>query len=232
MPSLLAGSQPRHMFKTTGFTEPSCLSKRGAAAQPRPEIGFQQLRRIRAKPARLMANFSSCIVSLLDLNDLMTHRGPKGSVMRELHQLVANCAPNLKAHEEVCFWQDAVLLLALVNPSMLAHRRVMKDVAKLKAAIDEFHPCHAVSVKGKAFPAPEVHHSPSRPRTVYLAASSWAFANCFRIETKLRKRRADWYIDSPIKRKIRMRAADHIDSIRLLPRKELREVHVFHGSFE
>lgn len=97
---------------------------------------IRKWRPILAIPLERMSNDSSCIVSLLDLNNLMTHQGPKSAVMRHLHQMVADSAPKLKAHEEICFWQDSVLLLALVDSTRVSHQRAMKDVANLKSAID------------------------------------------------------------------------------------------------
>ncbi|HEY5812406.1 MAG TPA: hypothetical protein VIT23_07115, partial [Terrimicrobiaceae bacterium] len=152
-------------------------------------------------------------------------------MMRDLHQLVSDRAHTLTAHEEVCFWQDSVLLLALVSSTHESYQRAMNDVVMLKEAIDGLHPCHAVSVKGQSFPAPIVSQSCRKPRTIYLSASSLAFSNCFKIEGELRNQKADWYIDSRITAKVKTRAADHIKSIILLPRNVSRKIHVYHNSF-
>jgi hypothetical protein len=183
-----------------------------------------------------MSTFQDCIVSFLDLNNLSTLLDQKSAhgvkVMRALHQLVTDRAHTLTSHEEVCFWQDSVLLLASVDVTRQSYQRAMSNVATLKDAIDTLHPCHAVSVKGQSFPAPSRPPSTRKPpRTIYLAASSLAFSNCFTIEGQLKRHKADWYIDSRIIGKIKSRHADEIESVILLPRNVSRKIHVFRGSF-
>jgi len=183
-----------------------------------------------------MSNFRDCIVSFIDLNnisDILTRRSAKGvRLMRDLHELVSERVVQLTAHEEVCFWQDSVLLLAFVDSTKASFRKAMHDVTSLKNAIDALHPCHAICVKGQSFPIPNIHCHRSRPRAIYLSASSLAFSNCFEIEGKLKKRQADWYIDSRIAAKIVTRSPDYTDQITLLPaRNPPRDILVFRGSF-
>ncbi len=182
-----------------------------------------------------MSNFRDCIVSLIDLNNvskILSRRSKKGvRLMRDFHQLVASQVHTLAAHEEVCFWQDAVLLLALVDKTTGSFSRAVGDVRKLKEAIESIHPCHAVCVKGQAFPAPPIRSRNAKPRAIYLSASSLAFANCFTIESALKKSEADWYIDSRITNMVHTRTADRSKSVKLLPRLVSREIHMFHGSF-
>lgn len=152
--------------------------------------------------------------------------------MRSLHQLVGNIAHTLAAHDEVCFWQDSVLLVAQVTAARDSYQRAMSDVERLKQAIDGLKDCHchAVSIKGQSFPAPTFTRS-KRPRTIYLSASSLAFSNCFEVEQRLRHRTADWYLDSRITSKIAHRQPDFSDPVILLPRSAKREIHVFRDSF-
>jgi len=179
--------------------------------------------------------YRDCIVSYIDLNDILQILRRKSTagirIMRELHKLVADRAPALKAHEEICFWQDSVLLLAHIESSKATYRGVMNDVKVLKEAIDTIRPCHAVCVKGQTFPHEHVEPSREMPRIVYLSASSLAFSNCFHIEAELSNFKADWYIDSRIIRKIETRKENHVKPVRLLPTNDERDVYIYRGSF-
>jgi hypothetical protein len=172
-----------------------------------------------------------CIVSLIDLDHTMKKQSPS-RVMRKLHQHVSDFAHNLTSHDEVCFWQDSVLLLAPVDSTEDSYKRAMKDVKSMKDSIDALRGCHAVSVKGRSFPPPKPPRH-NKPRTIYLSASSFAFANCFRIENELKDWKADWYIDSRIILKINAREADFPPcKIALLPaRTKPRNIHGYIGSF-
>jgi hypothetical protein len=182
-----------------------------------------------------MSTFQDCIVSLLDLNDFRKSLTKKSKqavrTMRMFHKLVDERASTMNAHDEVCFWQDSVLLLASVNPSQRSYERVMNDVLTLKKAIDSIHSCHAICVKGQSFPDLRQNINNARPRIIYLSASSLAFTNCFDVEHHLKAFKADWYIDSRITAKIKTRLADYTRKISLLPRSTERDIHVFHGSF-
>ena len=184
-----------------------------------------------------MSTFQDCIVSYVDLNnvkDVLNRQGKKGvRIMLDLHRLVSARAPELRQHQEVCFWQDSVLLLAPVDPTEISYTKVMSEVRVLKDAIHERYPCHAVCVKGQSFPPPASQTPSGRPRVIYLSASSLAFSNCFDIESRLKKHKADWYIDSRITSKIQTRAPDCCSTgVPLLPRNvSPRDIHVFWGSF-
>jgi hypothetical protein len=184
-----------------------------------------------------VSTFQDCIVSYLDLNDLgalLATKSRRGvAVMRSLHQLVSSIAHTFAAHDEVCFWQDSVLLVAPVTAARDSYQRAMSDVERLKQAIDGLNHCHchAVSIKGQSFPAPTFPRARRRPRTIYLSASSLAFSNCFEVEHHLSHRKADWYLDSRITSKIAHRQPDFSDPVILLPRNAKRDIHVFRGSF-
>lgn len=178
-----------------------------------------------------MSDFKDCIISYLDLDDtkdLIKKNSRSGArAMRVLHQLVSNVASKLTAHEEVCFWQDSVLLLATVDSNKESYCKAMEDVHLLKAKIDKNHCCHAVCIKGQSFPAPTFPRGTRKPRTVYLSASSFAFSNCFTVERILSKHLAGWYIDSRIVRKIGIRKADVIEEVKLLPTNAERAIHMY-----
>jgi hypothetical protein len=172
-----------------------------------------------------------CIVSLIDLDHTMTRQSPS-KLMRKLHQRVSDFAHNLAWHDEVCFWQDSVLLLASVNSTKDSYKRAMNDVKSMKDTVNELRACHAVSVKGRSFRPPNLPCH-NKPRTIYLSASSFAFTNCSTIEKELKDWEADWYIDSRIVKKINARRGDFTPrQITLLPaRTKPRNIHGYIGSF-
>jgi hypothetical protein len=184
-----------------------------------------------------MSDFQDCIVSYIDLNNVRSKLesrriSRKGvGIMRQLHELVFKLAPSLRAHEEVCVWQDSVLLFAPIK-SQAGFGQVMADVSRLKNEIEaHVNRCHAVCVKGQSFPAPKTLPQNSKPRTIYLSASSLAFSNCWIIGAKLKKYKADWYIDSRIMARISGKRARTKVPVALLPGNAVRHIHVFKGSF-
>lgn len=180
-----------------------------------------------------MSEFQDCIVSYLDLNDvgqILLKESRRGvQTMRKLHAVVAAHAHTLRAHEEICFWQDSVLLLGHV-PTSKSYQRVMSEVVRLKDLIQRLHPCHAVCVKGRSFPPPLIRSRRSKPTVIYLSASSLAFANAFKVEGKLGRHAADWYIDVRIVRHCRFRTADLRKCVKLLPTNAEREIYLYRGS--
>jgi hypothetical protein len=150
--------------------------------------------------------------------------------MQRLHSVVAAYAHSLRAHEEICFWQDSVLLLGHVNKDPESYERVMSDVVRLKKQVGAEHVCHAVCVKGKSLPPPNIRPKRTTPRVLYLSASSLAFSNAFQIEHELGRHAADWYIDVRIVNKCRFRPADLTEGVRLLPGNSTRKVHLYFGS--
>jgi len=191
----------------------------------------------RQKNTRVTERYRDCILSFLDLDDIKKILRRKSSagirILRDFHKLVAARAPKLAAHDEICFWQDSVLLVAYVDATTDAYTGVMSEVKVLKEAIDTILPSHAVCVKGRTFPYKDIQSSQTRPRVIYLSASSLAFSNCFHIENELgRDFRADWYIDTRIIRKVTARKEDHVKLVELLPRNKRRNIHMYHGSFE
>ena len=95
-----------------------------------------------------MSAFRDCIVSFIDLNDigrLLRRKSKRGvRIIRELHRLVSSRVHDLNEHEEVCFWQDSVLLLGLVDTTNAKYCRVMKDVSTLYEAVNGLYPSHVV----------------------------------------------------------------------------------------
>jgi len=181
-----------------------------------------------------MSDFQDCIVSYVDLNNverILLRKSRRGvRIIRKMHALVASCAHTLRAHEEICFWQDSVLLLGHVTTASESYQRVMSDVVRLKDRIQKIQPCHAVCVKGQSFPPPFIPSRRSNPNVVYLSASSLAFSNAFHVERELGHHAADWYIDSRIVRRCRFRTADLRKGVKLLPTNAERDIHLYRGS--
>jgi hypothetical protein len=181
-----------------------------------------------------MSDFQDCIVSFIDLNDvgqILSEESRRGvQTMRSLHRLVAGYAHTLRGHEEICFWQDSVLLLGHVVATTESYQKLMSEVIRLKDRIQKLNPCHAVCVKGQSFPAPPVRSRPGKPKVIYLSASSLAFSNAFHVERELGSHEADWYIDSRIVKLCRFRAADLRKEVKLLPSNAKRKIHLYRGS--
>jgi hypothetical protein len=86
----------------------------------------------------------------------------------------------------------------------------------------------AVAVKGQTFPL--LTNAVTRTATVtVIEASSWAFANCFEIERKLRKFKKDWYVDNRIAEHLNITQPSQKQSLRLFPRNEPRTIHLYEG---
>lgn len=77
-----------------------------------------------------------------------------------------------------------------------------------------------MAVKGQAFPPPAEHD----PAVTFIAASSWAMANCFQIAEKLKTQEKAWYIDSRIASKISPGRKFLKKTLRLLPPLENRSI--------
>jgi hypothetical protein len=182
-----------------------------------------------------MSAFRDCIVSFIDLNDMgqiLRRESRRGvQIMRQFHRVICNRVHELTAHKEVCFWQDSVLLLGLVDSTKASYYGVMNDVRALHEAVGRLHPSHVVCIKGQSFPAPTIRSSNHKPHAIYLSASSLAFSNCFDVEQRLKRYHADWYIDSRITAKIDARTPDNSAALKLLPGNVSRDIHMFRGSF-
>lgn len=182
-----------------------------------------------------------CIITAFDLigTRSLAATGQASSAMVHMHRLaVAKINNGLPLHRHGYVWNDSILLLSYeINP---AHRR-----AALLAELSEFktwlqaqcgESFYAISVMGQAFPhdelAPAVFDGQiaHQPRAVVLKTSSWAMANCFIIEKKLKHHRADWYVDSRITHGVQLQKPFAAEDIELLPKAETRTVHMFRGA--
>jgi hypothetical protein len=189
-----------------------------------------------------MAEWNDCIVSFIDMINVRSLLGRNSTeavaLMRRMHEAIRNAERDLSAHAELCFWNDSVLLMGLVNKSRSSYRALMKEVLSVKGVVDNINWSYAICVKGKAFPLPPSQRRfPKRHEgdlnLICLQASSLAFANCFEIDHKAKKEKWnwEWYIDNRIKEKIRPRDADNIEEVNLFPGSRIRKIHMYNGSF-
>jgi len=189
-----------------------------------------------------MADLRDCIVSYIDMTGitpLLTKRsGEAVHVMRKMHEAVSCAVLQVPAHEEVCLWNDSVLMVGFVTESRTSYRTLMEEVCAMKQIIDSIQRSYAICVKGKAFPGPqsesqERHGGADQPRLVYLQASSLAFANCFVIEQRARQAgwRWDWYIDNRIRTRLSLRHGHDAQHVELHPRSNFRQIHMYKEGF-
>lgn len=158
-------------------------------------------------------------------------KGKASSRMRRLHKDVSvamRCG--MKHHDHAYLWNDSVLLLAFLN-RVNTPEAVLRDVDGLKRKLEHLGKSYAISVKGRAFPYP----GSSQPvgnhaRTTVIRASSYAMANCFRIEELIGKKlRKPWYVDGRLARKIHTRQRCSKKRVKLLPGPKSRWVYVYDG---
>ena len=189
-----------------------------------------------------MADLRDCIVSYIDMigiGPLLTKRSREAVyTMRKMHEAVSHALLQVSAHEEVCLWNDSVLMVGFVTESRKSYRTLMEEVRTVKRIIDGIQRNYAICVKGKAFPGPKSESQERRrgidqPRLVYLQASSLAFANCFKIEQQAKQAgwKWDWYIDNRIRTKLSLRLGHDVQDVELHPRSNLRQIHMYRGGF-
>jgi len=182
-----------------------------------------------------MSDWKECVVSLIDMigiRDLAS--GPKGAAstaMRKMHKTVAEemrCGLPLHAYTYV--WNDSVLLLAYLDKS---HRpeAILREVDGLKRTLSRLGKSYAISIKGKAFP--DLGMSPQTDcgsRITLVRASSFAMANCFRVEEIIGKKlKRPWYVDSRLAKKIHTTQSYDKEPLDFMPGPEPRDVYVYRG---
>lgn len=157
--------------------------------------------------------------------------------MIQMHNIAeAKINSGLPLHSYGYIWNDSVLLLSYrteleARQGLLAELSAFKSSLEVECGVSMY----AISVMGLAFPKdvsspPITDGASSLPsRAVILKASSWAMANCFLIEKKLGRHRADWYIDSRITEGANLPAPFASKRIELLPKKKRRMIHMFKG---
>jgi len=182
-----------------------------------------------------LSNWRDCIIVLMDLigikrRALMGDRRAS-KLMRAFHQLVRNeidsgCRPVDQAY----VWNDSVILLAYLDRRKGRYEKIMQAIDALKRKVDLLAPSYAIAVEGQTFPAyPNLDTS----RVVTIKASSYAMANCFKIEAKVKKnkiRNKFWYVDTRIAKKVPGAKADEWITVHMLPGGNPRTVYM-HSSY-
>lgn len=188
-----------------------------------------------------MTQWRNCVVTLIDVIGIkeLTLDGTSRAtdLMRKLHRITeARMNHGMSAHAHAYLWNDSVLLLGYLDRT--TESTLLREANSLKETIEqEVNKCYAISVKGQAFPNPELPSAAvssgqiaEQPRSIVIKASSFAFANCFQIEAILGPRyKTDWYVDGRLKSAIEKKP-HAVDSVELLPGGEAREVLMFNGS--
>lgn len=123
-------------------------------------------------------------------------------------------------------WNDSALLLFHVGQDSDSYAVAMRESDTFKRAVDALCACHAIAVKGQAFPSRNGQNEPGGRVTV-IEASSWAMANCFEIERDLAGQRAAWCIDGRIVKKMSCSTPSQTYKVKLLPSNRPRVVHCF-----
>lgn len=183
-----------------------------------------------------------CIITYFDLvgirNEASTGRA--SSIMLQLHRFAVNqINASLPNHSHGYVWNDSILLLSYMTEPASQRRAIVNELSEFKHALDTNcgYKTYAISVMGLTFPQDDFA-SPvfqgsitAQPRAVVLKTSSWAMANCFHIEEKLKKHSADWYIDSRITHDIALPAPFIFEELALLPTQESRAINMYKGYF-
>ena len=149
--------------------------------------------------------------------------------MRAFHKLVRReMTAGLRSLDHAYLWNDSVLLLAYVNHRPHTYENALHSVDDLKRKVDLIARCYAIAVKGQVFP---INIPPADARVTVIEASSYAMANCFRIEkqAKTKKRRNDWYVDVRIAGNVRRARTAKWIAVSMLPSGKCRRVYTHDG---
>ena len=181
-------------------------------------------------------NWPPCIVTAFDLVGTRSAApsGQASSAMIQMHRLaVEKINAGLPNHSYGYVWNDSVLLLSYIDKPAAQRRTVLNELSEFKHALDtQCGKAYAISVMGLAFPHDKLGGNiATQSRAVVLRTSSWAMANCFHIEEKLGRHRADWYIDSRITNNISLPPPFVFEKLKLMPQNELRTVNMYKGYF-
>jgi hypothetical protein len=99
-----------------------------------------------------MNNWHDCIVSFIDMigisEKLRKNSSESVMIMRRMHEDIYKACQNLPAHEEICFWNDSILLMGYVNTQSYSYHALMEEVIKIKRVVDDINPSYAICVKG------------------------------------------------------------------------------------
>lgn len=172
------------------------------------------------------------VVTLIDLVDTTAAQttASASTLMRRFHDVVyqAFAGTALKSVEQAYVWNDSVLVLSYVDDSTDSFIRAIDELQTFKKSIDIVRRSYAIAIKGQPFPPPALTGQQATSRVTVLKASSWAMANCYLVESLLKRYRATWYVDGRIVAKIgNLRRAVRKEKVAMLPTRRERLIHLY-----
>lgn len=174
-----------------------------------------------------------CVVTLIDLVGVkaLAKSGEASKLMREFHRLVTDEKSAIPAIENAYLFNDSALLLSYVDGGSASFESAIRDAYKLKRRVDKLTNSYAIAVKGQAFPPVKSGAEAAKVSGVtFIRTSSWAMANCFKIEETIKKIKKPWALDTWIITKIRTdRPCSRKVALPLLPSNQRRNGHLFDG---
>lgn len=183
------------------------------------------------------ATWQHCIVTLIDIVGVKSQaqNNVGSSIMLQLHQTVlAEIQDNKYSFTHTYIYNDAVQILSYVNEKKDSFQTAMRETDRLKRRIDETQDnsrkSYAIAVKGQSFP--NIHYESEKPKTTsvtVIETSSWAMANCFKIEKELGRLRKAWYVDGRIAKKIQTEQEYEKHPVSLYPSSQSRNVYCYKG---
>lgn len=183
-----------------------------------------------------MNNWPDCVVSYFDLigirEKIKLGNSEASTLMQKFHLLVRKSMfEAMPTHNNAYVWNDSALFLAFPH-SNADYAKIMRELNAIKPKLDDISLSYAICVKGQAMPESVCQYDTKavgQPRFVFLKASSYAFANCFEIEKKLKKLKMDWYVDRRIVDKIPNFPKRRRYEVAMLPTNRKRGVYVLKG---
>lgn len=177
----------------------------------------------------------TCMVSLLDMANTKK-AAESGQASQAMVRMHAHAAEKINSgmglHCNGYIWNDSILLLSFHTKSASDRAKVLSELAEFKNALEQ--DCdistYCISVQGKSFPFVGNESHSAQAKAIVIRASSWAMANCYLIESALKKHRASWYIDSRILNGIPHCHSVASKEVKLLPLKRRRTIYMFKDS--
>jgi hypothetical protein len=184
-----------------------------------------------------MSSWQDCVVSYFDLigirEKIESANSEASILMQKFHLLIRKSMfDGMPTHDNVYVWNDSALFLAFPQENA-DYEKIMRELNGIKPRIDDISPSYAICVKGQAIPEAPCQYDTNpvrQPRFVFLKASSYALANCFEIEKKLKKLKMDWYVDGRIAEKIPAFEKCDKHEVAMFPSGSKRGVFVVKGS--
>ena len=97
-----------------------------------------------------MSRRQNCIVSYIDMSGvkgmLARYSRDAVSLLQMMHTQVQTAAQKLTMHEEVCFWNDSVVLVGSVDGPPERYEQMMREVCIIKDAVDKVKRGYAICV--------------------------------------------------------------------------------------